>query len=292
MCGGQFRASGSMADYWKSTPKYWCKHCSTYVRDTKLDRANHEATGKHQNSIKRALRDLHRDHEKQERDRDRAKREVERLNGVVSGSGSRPPDGFRSGGVASGPPQQVVQAQRQQQLEQLADMGVSIPDQLRSNVAMAGEWAVTSTRVVRESDDEEKAPMPTEATKATGMRKRELEKTEEEQEEDDALNGLFKKPRRWGRDSKAMPEDDAELNALLSGSLVAATKKEAEEGARIKQEDDGAPVERNIASKSVERPDQRSEGPSSASEDGPAIPGQVAVKTEDGASLEPPSVCI
>ena len=27
-------------------PKYWCKHCKTYVRDTKLEKANHEATPK------------------------------------------------------------------------------------------------------------------------------------------------------------------------------------------------------------------------------------------------------
>ena len=51
-----------MSEYWKSTPKYWCKHCGIYVRDTKLERTNHEATGKHQGALKRFLRDLHRGH--------------------------------------------------------------------------------------------------------------------------------------------------------------------------------------------------------------------------------------
>ena len=57
-----------MSEYWKSTPKYWCKHCSVYVRDTKLERTNHEATGRHQGAIKRSLRDLHRNAEQQERE--------------------------------------------------------------------------------------------------------------------------------------------------------------------------------------------------------------------------------
>ncbi len=93
-----------MSEYWKSTvstslfhvkfvlilrqPKYWCKHCKTYVRDTKLERTNHDATPKHQGNLKRFLKDLHRGHEKDEKDKERAKAEVARLNGLPVGSGS------------------------------------------------------------------------------------------------------------------------------------------------------------------------------------------------------------
>src|SRR5207237_1004994 len=140
--------------YWKSTNKYWCKHCSVFVRDTKLERANHEATAKHQGAVKRALRDLHRSADQKEREKERAKREVDRLNGVVSGSssasrtGATKPSGGAYATAAAAP--QASQADRQKQLEQLAELGVNIPTELRSGMALAGEWTVTSTRVIEQ----------------------------------------------------------------------------------------------------------------------------------------------
>ena len=56
-------------------------------------------------------------------------------------------------------------------------MGVNIPDNFRGGLAMAGEWTVTSTRVVQ--DPEESAGPD---KKATGVRKREAEETEEGRE--------------------------------------------------------------------------------------------------------------
>ncbi|KAK4214162.1 hypothetical protein QBC37DRAFT_284476 [Rhypophila decipiens] len=217
-----------MSEYWKSTPKYWCKHCAVFVRDTKLERANHEATGKHQGAIKRALRDLHRGAEREEREKERAKREVERLNGVVSGAGgassagssSAPGIGSRFGGAKTQTTTQtqtkVTEEERQRQLEQLAELGVAIPDELRGSMAMAGEWTVTSTRVVEDRDEENESDK-----RAVGV-KRKQEMTEEQRETEEALNGLFKakKPRRWGVDSKvAGVEEDKELEMLLSGGI-------------------------------------------------------------------------
>ncbi|EAQ85372.1 hypothetical protein CHGG_09386 [Chaetomium globosum CBS 148.51] len=163
-----------MSEYWKSTPKYWCKHCSVFVRDTGLERANHESTGKHQGAIKRSLRDLHRNADQKERDKERAKREVDRLNGVVSGSSAGASGASKSatkpsGGAYGAPPQQASQTDRQKQLEQLAELGVSIPTELRGNMAMVGEWTVTSTRVIEEAgqDADGKDPSLTEG-RATG----------------------------------------------------------------------------------------------------------------------------
>ncbi|KAK4244625.1 hypothetical protein C7999DRAFT_17139 [Corynascus novoguineensis] len=232
-----------MSEYWKSTPKYWCKHCSVYVRDTGLERANHEATAKHQNAIKRSLREIHRNAEQKEREKDRAKREVDRLNGVVSGSGrggasSTAKSAARSSGGAYGaPPQQVSQAERQKQLEQLAELGVNIPTEFRGSMAMAGEWTVTSTKVIEPTAEgtEGKDSVSVDG-RATGV-KREREKTEEEKEQEEAIKGLFKRPRKWGVGSKTMPsEEDAELDALLSGPLVK-TKKEESEAPQIKVEE-------------------------------------------------------
>lgn len=227
-----------MAEYWKSTPKYWCKHCGIYVRDSKLERANHEATGKHQSAIKRSLRDLHRNHEREEREKDRAKREVERLNGVVSGTKSS--NSYRpsaSAPSASGS-QTLTKEEQQRQLEQLAGLGVSIPTELRPELALAGEWTVTSTRVLKDPEqggDSKDTTNP--SARAAGVRKRDRDKTEEEQEEEEALKTLLKKPKRWGRETKSIPiEGDDELDQLLSGTIV--KPKKEEEGVEVKPEQD------------------------------------------------------
>lgn len=272
-----------MADYWKSTPKYWCKHCAVYVTDTKLGRANHEATGKHQSAVRRALRNLHRDHEKEEREKERAKREVERLNSLVGEGGAsssasastqtqhrpRPPPQPQPNNTpqpfAGGPPRE--------QLEQLAELGVSIPDEFRPELAMAGDWTVTETRVVAvEDQDGNKVSGSGNATRSVGVRKRPRGSGQEEDDEgaqtghsefekidlDAAVQGLFKKPRQWGRDprtagSSSRAVDSAEdldnlLNSTLSKSAVkkeepSSTEKENETKEETKDEvkkEDGA----------------------------------------------------
>ncbi|TFB02616.1 hypothetical protein CCMA1212_005362 [Trichoderma ghanense] len=215
-----------MSEYWKSTPKYWCKHCSVYVRDTKLERANHEATAKHQGALKRSLRDLHRNHEREEREKERARREIDRLNGVVSGSSS---------GSSAAPAKTAAptEAQLKSQREQLAALGVAIPTDFRPEMAMPGEWTVTKTTII-EDKPEADGETSIEA-RATGVRKR--EETDEQKEEEEAMRGLFKKPRRWGRDSKTMPDDeDQDLDALLSTAVPLKAEAKREEDAVKKEE--------------------------------------------------------
>ncbi|KAI0201605.1 hypothetical protein F4808DRAFT_106797 [Astrocystis sublimbata] len=211
-----------MAEYWKSTPKYWCKHCSVYVRDTKLERTNHDSTAKHQSGLKRFLRDLHRGHENELRDKDRAKREIDRLNGITT---ARPSPSSSSTSTSAADPTNASTAQRQRQWEQLADMGIDVPTELRRDMAMAGEWSVTTTRVIDDTPD----PGDNDAV-ATGARKRPKQEDEEERDEEEAkVQGLFKKPRRWGRDTRHAGEDDAALDALLSAPLAIAPKKEEDD---------------------------------------------------------------
>ncbi|KAL7918570.1 hypothetical protein ACQKWADRAFT_303828 [Trichoderma austrokoningii] len=216
-----------MSEYWKSTPKYWCKHCSVYVRDTKLERANHEATGKHQGAIKRSLRDIHRNHEKEERDKERARREIDRLNGVV-GSASAGSSGSRA------PAKEATESQLKSQREQLAALGVSMPSDFRPEMAMPGEWTVTKTTVVEERQEPD-GEIKIEA-KATGVRKR--EETEDQKEEEEAIRSLFKKPKRWGHDSKTMPDDeDEDLEALLDTTMPLKAEA-AEQEDEVKREQD------------------------------------------------------
>ncbi|KAF2964484.1 hypothetical protein GQX73_g9081 [Xylaria multiplex] len=215
-----------MSEYWKSTPKYWCKHCSLYVRDTKLERTNHEATAKHQSGLKRFLRDIHRGHENEQREKERARREIDRLNGITTKPSASTSASSSTATVATA-------AQRQQQWEQLAEMGIDVPTELRGDMALAGEWSVTSTRIVDDApnpDDNDADTKPTNVDAiATGLRKRPKQEDEDDKEDEEGLQNLFKKPRRWGRDSKQAAGDDAELDALLSTPLMKPLKKEEED---------------------------------------------------------------
>ncbi|KAJ8119911.1 hypothetical protein ONZ43_g3246 [Nemania bipapillata] len=228
-----------MSEYWKSTPKYWCKHCSTYVRDTKLERTNHEATAKHQSALKRFLRDLHRGHENEQRDKDRAKREIDRLNGVASTKPFASSSSSSCSSSSTATTAAVTAAQRQQQWEQLAEMGIDVPTELRRDMALAGEWTVTNTRIINDAPtpDEDTTDSKPESVNAvaTGVRKRPKQEDDDEDkdEAEESVQGLFKKPRRWGRDTKHAVEDNAELDALLSAPLTKPPKKEEQE--EIKQ---------------------------------------------------------
>ncbi|KAF2842494.1 hypothetical protein M501DRAFT_1008393 [Patellaria atrata CBS 101060] len=217
-----------MAEYWKSTPKYWCKFCKIFVRDTKFDRQQHEATGKHQGSIQRNLRDLHKEHEKEQREKQRAKDEVARLNGIVSSStSSKATSGSssKSNAVANPQPVQATPEERKRQLGQLAAMGIAIPEEYRREMAMVGDWEVVSetpigSQGVKKQEDEDVKP----ALQNIGVHKRKLGGDEEE--EDVAIT---EKRKMWGRSFKSYPHSKGEeddLDALLDiGRTPSSTEK-------------------------------------------------------------------
>ncbi|GAP86758.1 putative u1 zinc finger domain-containing protein [Rosellinia necatrix] len=247
-----------MSEYWKSTPKYWCKHCSTYVRDTKLERANHEATAKHKSGLKRFLRDLHRGHENEQRDKDRAKQEIDRLNGLTSKPSASSSASSAAATSTTTAAATATPAQRQQQWEQLAEMGINVPTELRRDMALVGEWTVTNTRVIDDAPDpavddddgsgDQKPAGPN--TTTTGVRKRPKQEDEDDKDEEgEAVKGLFKKPRRWGRDTKHIAEDNAELDALLGIPLVKPPLEEEEEAQQPTIKDDSSP---NIKTEDLE----------------------------------------
>ncbi|KAM5442092.1 hypothetical protein MferCBS31731_002921 [Microsporum ferrugineum] len=202
-----------MSEYWKSTPKYWCKHCKVFVRDTPYERTQHEATGKHQGSLKRFLRDVHRDQERGEKESQRAKSEVERLRGIVSNPGSSssgpkrtPNDPPWKKPTATGANTAGLTQDRMQQVSQLAEMGVAVPEEFRPSMALAGDW-----KVVSETPIEEKTTSDPEV-KNVGVRKRKLR--EDEQEEADMQQEVARKA--WGSAIREYRADDNDLDALLN----------------------------------------------------------------------------
>lgn len=219
-----------MSEYWKSTPKYWCKHCKTFVRDTKLEKQNHDATPKHQGNIKRFLRDLHRGNEREEREKQRAKDEVARLNGekpgasATSAAGStensrrRPPVTAPSSSSLG----QLTPAERKRQLAQLAELGVAVPEDYRREVAMAGDWQVTSERTIYENEHVKKEEEEGEEKKPgglnVGVRKRKLVG-----QEDEEISGQPVTRRVWGSTTRTYPGysgDNDDLDALLSSTTT------------------------------------------------------------------------
>ena len=200
-------------------PKYWCKHCKTFVRDTKLEKTNHEATPKHQGNLKRFLRDLHKGHEREEREKQRAKDEVDRLNGVVSGSGSKAPPWERKPAIpATSASRQATPADRKKQLAQLAELGVAVPEDFRKEMAMAGDWQTTSERLIYNSvkTEEERGDVKPESLNI-GVRKRKFEGQEEEEEAGETVVR-----RGWGSTVRAYPgqDDEKDLDALLITTKV------------------------------------------------------------------------
>ena len=192
-----------MSEYWKSTPRHYCKYCQSYVRDTKTERAQHDATGRHQGAVQRFLRNLHRDNERGDRDKQRAKDEVARLNDIVSGGSAGQGGGSGSGSGAGNAAQARRQQHQQRQhapsdvksnIAQLAAMGVEIPQEYRKDMALAGEWSTVAERPVRSDvvgvkrEDTEEVKYDVDSL-STGVRKKRRLNEEEEEEEDAAMGG-------------------------------------------------------------------------------------------------------
>lgn len=283
-----------MSEYWKSTPKYWCKHCKTFVKDTKFEKTNHEATPKHQGNLKRFLRDLHRGHEREERDKQRAKVEVDRLNGVVPKSGTKAEGNpwERRPAIPAPGAAKATPADRKKQLAQLAELGVAVPEDFRKEMAMAGDWQITSERVIWDNVKKEEGEDVKPDALIVGIRKRKFEGQEEEEEAGEAVVR-----RGWGAQIRTYPgaggEGDDDLDTLLANTK--AVKREdgtskalgltnvsttgAEETAKHFQGNyepvDGVP--------SMKREDSLDTGIPDTIPDQSTADGSVAIKQEDGA---------
>ena len=236
-----------MADHWKSTPSYWCKFCTQYVRDTPFERKNHEASGRHQGNIQRSLRELHKNKAREDRDKQRAKDEVARLNALVGEGEKQPmggsrPAGYSNAAPAPGPTLSAA-AQRKAHAEQLLALGVELPDELKREITGVGGWQTISEKPVQSTIDTSLAGILKQEEDRKdgllnkGVHTRKVEGAEDEDGE--AAPEQTRKRKVWGSTLKSYPgkdtdEDDGEdLDALLSG---VGAKKQAE----IKKENEDA----------------------------------------------------
>lgn len=233
-----------MSEYWKSTPNYWCKHCKTYVRDTPLEKTNHEATPRHQGNLKRFLRDLHRENDRSEREKFRAKDEVARLNGAAPISAPRDGSGqFKSTVTFKKTTSRTATAdERKRQMAQLAEMGVTVPEEFRRENAMAGEWQVVNQRAIlpKEPEVKNEEDIDVKLGLNVGVRKRKVE--EDVEEEVTKLEQGRRRP-RYGRDIKKLPGDDDDLDALLESTTTFTKRLKGDPKVEEKTEDNIQPSE-------------------------------------------------
>jgi hypothetical protein len=232
----------TMSEYWKSTvstsscshpnvsandaqPKYWCKYCEVYVKDTKFEKQQHEATGRHQGNIQRSLKSLHREQANQERQKQRAKDEVARLNGLVpsSSSSSATPVAGTAPTFTKTEEKKATLQDRKKQWEQLAAMGITVHDKPKDDTDTGGGWKVVREEVIGEVGEDGEFRK----TVNKGVHKRRLDEDEEERV---VAEEIITKHKGWGRTYKTLPSkvgtDDDDVEALFSNARSRQAKEE------------------------------------------------------------------
>lgn len=257
-----------MSEYWKSTPSYWCKFCSRYVRDTAVERKSHESSAQHQNNIQRSLRELHKGKEREERDKQRAKDEVRRLNGLVGGQTTArtpppPPVSASPDVLAPSTTAATTAQQRIAHAEQLAAMGVELPEDLKKAITGVGSFELVAAQEVdatptdavtvhrsladilaQERQEQSGIKAETvegehfgEKSQSAGVKHKADDDDEHDPRDEDAAP---KRRKVWGNAIKAYPGkaeevDVGDLDALLG--RVKPTVGKVEDGDQVKQEE-------------------------------------------------------
>jgi hypothetical protein len=229
------------------------------------------------------LRGLHREQENEQRNKSRAQAEVARLNGLVPSESSGPPSVAAGVGSAATyekrPEKKATLEDRKKQWEQLAAMGVALPDQARGDLAIAGDWKVVSKVVGEVNEDGEfKA-----SALNKGIRKRKLDEEEEEQK---AAGEMITKRKGWGHVYKNFPgsnnggDDDVE-SLLMKKTPQADTTETVKEETGLKKEDShdesAGPALQDIPT-AEEAEAKAAEGDIKREEDAPAAPAIVFKK--------------
>lgn len=95
-------------------------------------------------------------------------------------------------------------------MAQLAEMGITVPDEYRGDLALAGDWQTVAQRPIARNGG-----VPSESL-STGVRKRKVEEVDEEE----TSNVQFTTRKTWGSTTKTYPGtgsgSDSALNDLLS----------------------------------------------------------------------------
>jgi hypothetical protein len=133
-----------MTEYWKSVGNYYCDYCKVFVRNDAFSRKQHEASPRHENSLKRQVRDIHRNAEREARELAQANRELAKIGGKVALPAKPADEGPKKVNIGSRP-------KKAEKIDTLDDQDV-----YRSALAaqaIPGQW---STSKVLETQTEDK----------------------------------------------------------------------------------------------------------------------------------------
>jgi len=111
---------------------------------------------------------------------------------------------------------QATPADRKKQLQQLAEMGVAVPDDFRKEMAIAGDWQVTYQRAIYDTPKKEEEEDVKPDRLAIGVRKRKFEGQEEEEEAGETVIR-----RGWGSTTRAYPgaiDEAHDLDVLFNST--------------------------------------------------------------------------
>lgn len=165
-------------------------------------------------------------------------------------------------------------------MAQLAEMGISIPEEFRGDMALTGDWQTTSVRVIQPEDGEGEKEGKGAEGRGIGVRKRKHAGHDEEDYDDGA--GYGREPEKivskgWGQRTKEYPGDDEDLDVLLASTKnVKKVKPSVPEGEEPSENVPGPVKEEggDTAIKSEEASQVKEDEPSGAAASGPEPPAK------------------
>lgn len=166
------------------------------------------------------MRGIQNDHERGEREKEKAKAEVDRLNRVVGTTATSTVSSAGSPTIKASTVRKpatgaTTAGDQKRQWAQLAEMGIQVPDNFRAEMAMPGQWQSTA------KDTPDSTAIGD--SLSVGVRKRKPDGEEEEEQEIESTENT--KRQGWGSRIRRYPgqtnsDHDPDLDALLSGSVV------------------------------------------------------------------------
>jgi len=130
------------------------------------------------------------------------------------------------------PKKQATVEDRKRQMAQLAAMGISIPDEYRGEMAMAGEWQVLSQKAVTKSSTKDAEERKLDISSSNAKKRKVEESVEEFEDEDHDIEDRGWRSRlKTYKDSHQHEQD---LDELLSSSIVL-KKQEDSDGSHSKE---------------------------------------------------------
>lgn len=145
-----------MTEYWKSVGNYYCDYCKVFVRNDAFSRKQHEASPRHENSLKRQVRNIHRNSERESRELAQANRELARIGGKTAVPTKQVDEGPRRVNIGTRPKKvEAAPTLDDQEVYRAALAAQALPGQWASTRKDDGQEPLEDLPGTEASEDEE-----------------------------------------------------------------------------------------------------------------------------------------